>query len=258
MDTRALHVACRPLCAALLAWGCAAAPKPLGDEALGSFRATAPRDVTTFWDRAGATDLDHDGITTKHEVLSQLPNEGGHATRVLQDDAGHVLAVGVNESVRGGRYEVTLDHMRYCTDAYAPGGEAPMIVHSGVGTRIQLRFVARRAGVNLTKLFAIAEAADDGALAGTIQLEAIGISGPGIERLIPRDGSISGESVYDVLEAAEAIRAKLNDSGDDIQLVARVFGRRKAFDEPVAPACIVEHSSPALATSGAHELSSSR
>lgn len=263
MKARVLELAAGALSAALLSAACAAPPAPLTARSFGSFRATDPTDIAAFWSDPGVLDVDHDGVTTRDEVLSQLPNEGGHVTRARIDRWGKLVALGVNESESGARYDLTLDHGRYRTDGYEPHGETQLIVHSGVGTRIHAQFTASRSGIDLTSLAAIGAAADEGDVQGTIELQAIGMSSPRISQLIPAASAISTLSVGYVLAAATLIRAQLYSPHDDIRLAAQVFGQRKpGAGLRVATSSIaqrgVPRGSPAAFRSKDPEVSSAR
>jgi hypothetical protein len=227
MNAHSLELAASAWCAAFLTLACAATPAPLTAKSFGSFRAIDPTDVTLFWNDVEVMDTDRDGVTTQAEVLSQLPNEGGHVTRARLDRWGKVVTLGESRSERGGEYDLNIDYGRYRTDAYEPHGESRLVLHSGIGTRIHLSFITSTGGVDLTSLEAIGAAADEDDVHGSIELQAIGISGAGISRLIPPSSAISSQSVRDVLAAAAAIKAQLHAPRPDVRLVAQVFGRRK-------------------------------
>jgi hypothetical protein len=263
MKARALELATSAFCAAFLTAACAATPAPLTAKSFGSFRATDPTDVTAFWSDANVMDLDHDGATTREEILSQLPNEGGHVTRARVDRWGKLVALGVNESESGARYDLTFDYGRYRTDGYEPHGETQLIVHSGIGTRIHAHFTTSRSGIDLTSLDAIGAAADDGDVQGTLELQAIGMSSPKISQLIPLATEISSLAVSRALVAAARIKTQLYAPDDDVQLTVQVFGRRNPGPSlRIATSSIaqrgVPQGSPAAFRSREPEVSSAR
>jgi hypothetical protein len=225
MNARALELAASAFSAAFLIAACAAPPAPLTAKSYGSFRAIDPMDMRFFWGDEASMDQDRDGLTTRDEILSQLPNVGGHVTRARLDRWGKIVSVGESRSVSGARYDLTFDWGRYRSDGYEPDAETHVVVHSGVGTRIRAQFTTSSSGIDLTSLEAIGEAADEGDLEGTIELSTIGLSGRGIDESIPSVSSISSDAVYQILDAAQQLRAKLYNREADINFVALAFGQ---------------------------------
>ena len=193
-----------------------------------SFRPIDPVDVNDYWDERWDMDADGDGKVSIRELFSNFPNEAVRVSVRNIDSSGEMQGYGASSSVRGGRYEVTIDYVKYRTDPYVTDSKQGIIVQSGVGIRLRARITTFEAGLNITSLFGIGAAAKSGQLTGTLEFETIGIGGKAISPLVPLPSEISMESIQNAMQAAAAIKASMYSGEDDVKIVAQVFGEKVA------------------------------
>lgn len=178
--------------------------------------------------------------TRNQKLLDQLPDESMR------------LAIGKNEKNVGltygsattgyekSDYLVVLDYIKYTTKPKGfvkqtditgrlqyfvkPKVTPDLVVplHIGVGLRLTANVHVRKGTVDLGNLFALGVAAKDEKISGTLSIQTLGLSGPGVSPLIPIPSEINPTTIQNALVAIGAIKAKLYDG--DINVVPRVVG----------------------------------
>lgn len=212
----------------LTSCGSAQQSAQLPTDPTGSFRPIDPVDVNDYWDERWDMDADKDGKISIQELFGNFPNEAVRVSVRNIDSSGEMQGYGASSSVKGGRYEVTVDYVKYRTDPHLTGEKQGLIVQSGVGIRLRARITTFEAGLNITSLFGIGAAAKSGQLTGTLEFETIGIGGKAISPLVPLPSEISMESIQNAMQAAAAIKASMYSGEDDVKIVAQVFGEKSA------------------------------
>lgn len=107
------------------------------------------------------------------------------------------------------------------------GGELLTIpVYVGIGMRLTANIKAEQAGVALTGLTAIGFEAQAGKLSGTLSMQTIGISGPGVTGTVPLSDALDQTTISNATAAIHSIRAVVYSTShqSDIVITPRVVG----------------------------------
>lgn len=165
------------------------------------------------------------GFDDVNDILAVLPNESvSVAVNKRQKDAEIVYGP-AHLSVKNASYEVKVDYIKYQTTQYEDSND---IFRVGVGIRIVAFVKTKKAGIDLGSLYALAVAAENNQLSGTLTMETMGISGEKITPLIPIPSKIDVSTIQNALQAAAAIKSKIYDESKGVVIKAQIVAQKTA------------------------------
>ncbi|MCJ2164674.1 MULTISPECIES: hypothetical protein [unclassified Pseudodesulfovibrio] len=177
-------------------------------------------------------------VTCKpQEILENLPDETMRLAIGELTAGASVSYTVASASVKGSRYVVILDYIKFETDfietsvqeqtldgittkslsIISPQNKASkktdllVPAYVGVGVRLSAYIQAFESGVDLGGLFGIGAAAEAKKISGTLVIQTLGLSGPGISDIIPMPVEISRSSIQNAIMALASIKAKMYD-----------------------------------------------
>jgi hypothetical protein len=150
----------------------------------------------------------------KKTVLTYLSNESLETTLQYFDDKGNLKYLYSGSTIAKGKYKVIIDFNKYMIEPLKDSTDFNCIGYAkiGVGLRLVASIYAKADNVNLSSLTAIAKAADEGLINGSMSYEIIGIESNQIISIIPITTEISSTLISIYLQAITVIRGKIYDS----------------------------------------------
>ncbi len=170
----------------------------------------------------------YDGLTNI-EKLKHLPNESMMISTTTYDGAVALTAPFVTTSVKGKDYTVTIDYGKFRTEPIAIDNGSPIQLNIGVGLRMTARFKSLQNEINLSGLYGIGIAAQEGKIKGSLSIETIGLSGNGITPFIPIPSDLSIASIQSAVQAIAAMKAKLYT--DEVDITPQIFSIDTILDK---------------------------
>jgi len=176
-------------------------------------------------------------------VLDLLPDETMRLA-IGQVDATVGISYGpVKVGYAGNDYVVVLDYVKFDTQSFpvevardtktgevkdlmiaqkASAGSALVPTYIGVGLRLTASVHVNSGEIDLGNLFGLGAAAQAKQVSGTLVIQTLGISGPGISPIIPMPSEISAATIQNAILALGSIKAKIYEP--DTEIDPRVVG----------------------------------
>jgi hypothetical protein len=113
-----------------------------------------------------------------------------------------------------------IDKLNKAAESQGSGVKRPMIKNvpfcSGVGLRVTAKFIVNEGSVDLGNLIASGAAAQAKQVSGTMNVQALGITGRAISALMPMPSEINASTIQNALLNLGAIKAKIYDEGTNV------------------------------------------
>jgi hypothetical protein len=193
---------------------------------------------------------------TVDQKLKALPDETMRLAIGVFDSKGDVKYGPAAVGVAGNSYVVVLDYVKFTTNSFpvkkvevnvkressqsdvSVQQSRPKIVakqvseekdtdvivpvYVGVGLRLTANVTVREGTVDLGNLVALGVAAQAKQISGTLVIQSLGLSGPGISPYIPIPNEINTTTIQNAIQAIGAIKAKMYDK--ETEVTPRVVG----------------------------------
>ena len=141
-----------------------------------------------------------------------LPLQSAHVSVRKSDINGKLSYLGSSVSTAKGKYEVTMDYMKYRVEDVLDGyNEFIGTRRIGIGLRITASVTTKKSDLNLANLAAIGLEASKGNLEGGLSVDVIGIDSESVTNLIPLTTEIDQTAIQASLQALASIKTKMWD-----------------------------------------------
>jgi hypothetical protein len=155
------------------------------------------------------------------EINKYLPIHSAAIFIQKKDASGNAKFMTNTVTAEAGSYRVLMDFMKFRMEPMygAPntdpsqGTEYYGTGKVGVGMRVSIDLLTKKAAVDLSSLLAIGVAAKLGEVQGSLTVDVIGVDSKDITNLIPLNAVVDESSIQQTMQALASIKTKIHDDG---------------------------------------------